>query len=292
MASLREQMSLAYSGLNDKLASDYNRTVYLELQKNIRLDRRYEARTILLKKSNLRLKGMLYAVAAAIALLIIFILLFHKRINAANRKYVEMMQKTVALCERILRPAPAGEDIIEWLNRIAVPELLELTGAEQITINENAEIEASWGGKRASRDNRAVLNTVAPYLKAALRNADELVGQADRLKQAEKQHYLYRLHAESNKRENLARKTCCQVVAECLPYIDRMRSEIRHLSEIPAGSPQYEQSLQYVRELAERINQYNELLSQWIRIRQGVVALNVESFPVQGIFDIVNKGSL
>lgn len=291
MASLREQMSLAYSGLDDKFASDYNRTVYLEIQKNIRLDRRYEARTILLKKSNLRLKGMLYAVAAAIVLLIVFILLFHKRINASNRKYVEMMKKTVALCERILHPAPAGEDIIEWLNRIAVPELMELTGARQITVNENADIEAQWGGKRASSDNRAVLNTVAPYLKAALRNADELVGQADRLKQAEKQHYLYSLHAESNKRENLVRKTCCQVVAECLPYIDRMRSEIRHLSEIPAGTEQYEQSMQYVRELAERINQYNDLLSQWIRIRQGVVSLNVESFPVQGIFDIVSKGS-
>ena len=258
MASLREQMSLAYSGLNDKLASDYNRTVYLEIQKNIRLDRRYEARTILLKQSNLRLKGMLYAVAAAILLLTVFLLFFHKRIIAANKKYVEMMQRTVALCERILKPAPEGQDTTEWLNSIEIPDL---KGVD-----------------------------LAPYLKAALRNADELVGQADRLKQAEKQHYLYRLHAETNKRENLVRKTCCQVVAECLPYIDRMRSEIRHLSEIPAGSPQYEQSLQYVRELAERINQYNDLLSQWIRIRQGVVALNVESFPVQGIFDIVSKG--
>ena len=259
MASLREQMSLAYSGLDDKLASDYNRTVYLEIQKNIRLDRRYEARTILLKQSNLRLKGMLIAVAVAIVLLAVFILLFHKRINAANRKYVEMIQNTVALCERILKPAPEGQDTTEWLNSIAIPDI---KGVD-----------------------------LAPYIKAALRNADELVGQADRLKQAEKQHYLYRLHAETNKRENLARKTCCQVVAECLPYIDRMRSEIRHLSEIPADSPQYEQSLQYVRELAERINQYNDLLSQWIRIRQGVVTLNVESFPVQGIFDIVSKGS-
>ena len=259
MASLREQMSLAYSGLNDKLASDYNRTVYLEIQKNIRLDRRYEARTILLKQSNLRLKGVLYALAAAVVLLAVLILLFHKRINAANRKYVEMIQKTVALCERILKPAPEGQDTTEWLNSIEIPDI---KGVD-----------------------------LAPYLKAALRNADELVGQADRLKQAEKQHYLYRLHAESNKLENLARKTCCQVVAECLPYIDRMRAEIKHLSDVPAGSPQYEQSLQYVRELAERINQYNDLLSQWIRIRQGVVALNVESFPVQGLFDIVSKGS-
>ena len=259
MASLREQMSLAYSGLNDKPASDYNRTVYLEIQKNIRLDRRYEARTILLRRSNLRLTGMLYAVAAAILLLAIFILLFHKRINAANKKYVEMMHRTVALCERILKPAPEGQDTAEWLNSIEIPDI---KGVD-----------------------------LAPYLKAALRNADELVGQADRLKQAEKQHYLYSLHAETNKRENLVRKTCCQVVAECLPYIDRMRSEIRHLATVKAGSPQYEQSLQYVRELAERINQYNDLLSQWIRIRQGVVTLNVESFPVQGIFDIVSKGS-
>ena len=291
LSSLREQMSLAYSGLDNKPASDYNRTVYLELQKNIRLDRRYEARTILLERSNRRLTGMLYAVAAAIVLLLVFILLFHKRINAANRKYVVMMQKTIGLCENILRPAPAGTDIIEWLNRTVAPELVELTGAESIVIDQNAEITASWGGKRVNRDSRAVLNTVAPFLKAALKNADELVGQADRLKQAEKQHYLYRLHAENNKRENLARKTCCQVVAECLPFIDRMRSEIRHMAEMPADSPQYAQSLQYVRELAERINQYNDLLSQWIRIRQGVVALNIESFNLQSLFDIVSRSS-
>lgn len=290
MASLREQMSLAYSGLDDKLASDYNRTVYLEIQKNIRLDRRYEARTILLERSNRRLKGMLYAVAGAMVLLVLFILVFHRRINAANRKYAEMMERTVGLCESILRPAPADTGMIEWLNRTAAPELKELTGAEEISIDENARIVGSWGGHKAGRDSRTVLNTVAPYLKAALRNADELTGQADRLRQMEKQHYLYSLHAEVNKREHLTRKTCCQVVAECLPFIDRMRSEIRHLSDMPADSPQYEQSLQYVRELAERINQYNDLLSQWIRIRKGVVALNVESFPVQNLFDIVAKG--
>ena len=271
LSSLREQMSLAYSGLDNKPASDYNRTVYLELQKNIRLDRRYEARTILLERSNRRLTGMLYAVAAAILLLLVFILLFHKRINAANRKYVVMMQKTIGLCENILRPAPAGTDIIEWLNRTVASELMELTEAESIVIDENAEITASWGGKRVNRDSRAVLNTVAPFLKAALKNADELVGQADRLKQAEKQHYLYRLHAENNKRENLARKTCCQVVAECLPFIDRMRSEIRHMAEMPADSPQYAQSLQYVRELAERINQYNDIFG-----RTGVERIETE----------------
>lgn len=291
MASLREQMSLAYSGLDNKPVSDYNRTVYLEIQKNIRLDRRYEARTILLERYNRRLMGMLYAVAAAIVLLVIFILLFHKRINTANRKYAELIRKTVGLCESILKPVPAGYGIIEWLNLTVAPELERLTGAEHIIIDDTAKISASWKGKRINRDSRAVLNMVAPYLKAALRNANELTGQADLLRQAEKQHYLYQLHAERNKRENLARKTCCQVVTECLPYIDRMRSEIRHMADMKAESPQFEQSLEYVRELAERINQYNDLLSQWIRIRQGLVALNIESFPLQSLFDMVSRGS-
>ena len=290
MSAIREQISLAYSGMDFKAESDYNRTVYLEIQKNIRLDRRYEARTRLLQRSNRRLMGMLYAVAAAIVLLILFILLFSRRINAANRRYAELIRRTVELCESILKPAPQGESIIEWLNRTVSERLCDIAGARSITIDPDGTVNATWNGN-ASRDSRAVISTVTPYVKAAILNADELTGQEDRLRQAEKQHYLYRRHADRNKREHLARKTCCQTVAECLPYIDRMRSEIAHLSTLPFDSPGYEQSLQYVRELAERINQYNDLLSGWIRIRQGVVSLNVESFPLQPLLDIVSHGS-
>ena len=290
MSAIREQISLAYSGLDSKPASDYNRTVYLEIQKNIRLDRRFEARTLLLERSNRRLTGMLYAMGAAIALFILLFLLFHKRINAANSRYAELIRRTVDLCDSILRPAPDGENIIDWLNRMVSVRLCEITGAESVVIEPDGTINAGWKGK-VSRDSRAVIGTVTPYIKAAIRNADELTGQEERLRQAEKQHYLYRRHADRNKRENLARKTCCQTVAECLPYIDRMRSEIEHLSTMPADSEQYEQGLQYVRELAERINQYNDLLSGWIRIRQGVVNLNVESFALQPLLDIVSHGS-
>ena len=291
MSAIREQISLAYSGMGYKEASDYNRTVYLEIQKNIRLDRRYEARTRLLERNNRRLTGMLYAVGAAIAALVLFFLIFYRRINSANRRYVDMIHRTVGLCETILKPAPDGEPITEWLNRSAGPGLCELTGADSVSIEPDGSVKAEWGNGAASRDSGTVIKTVTPFIKAAIRNADELMGQEDRLHQAEKQHYLYRKHADRNKRENLARKTCCQTVAECLPFIDRMRSEITHLSGLRADSRQFEQSLQYVRELAERINQYNDLLSGWIRIRQGVVNLNVESFTLQPLLDIVSHGS-
>lgn len=250
LSAIREQISLAYSGLDNKEASDYNRNIYLELQKTIRLDRRYEARTMLLERSNKRLTALLYGVVGLIALSVLLMLVFRRRIDDSNRRYVELMERTVALCQSIL----TGDRPVDELDE-------------------------------------SVRNVLDPYLTAAKRNADELVEQQERLKQAGKQNYLQRMHADEGKRENLARKTCCQVVAECMPYIERMRAEILRLTTLEPGSSQYEQSLEYVRELASCINGYNDVLTKWIKVRQGLVSLHIESVPVQELFDIVAHGS-
>ncbi len=48
----------------------------------------------------------------------------------------------------------------------------------------------------------------------------------------------------------------------------------------------------YISELTDKINQYNEVLTQWIQMRQGALNLRIESFSLQPLFDIVNKGKL
>lgn len=291
LAALREQMGLAYSGLDNKPASDYNRTVYLEIQKSIRLDRRYEARSLLLVRSNRRLIGMLYAVAVIMVVLTVFLLLFNRRIKVANSRYATLVERMVGICESILCPAPEGKEIIEWLNESVAVPLAELVKANFVTISPNAGIEVEWGRRHVDAESRMVVKTLTPYIAAALHNANELFDQEDRLREVEKQHYLYTLHASMNKRENMARKTCCQVVGECLPYIDRMRAQTALLARTPQESEQFAQSLDYVSELAERINSYNDLFAQWIRIRQGMVHLHVESFELQPLFDIVSHGN-
>lgn len=250
LSAIREQISLACSGLDNKVVSDYNRNIYLELQKTIRLDRRYEARTMLLERSNKRLTALLIGVSGLIVLCVLLMLLLRRRIDDSNRRYVELMERTVAMCQSILTDDRPVDDLEE-----------------------------------------SVRDMLTPYLTAAKRNAGELVEQEERLKQAGKQNYLQRMHADEGKRENLARKTCCQVVAECMPYIERMRAEILHLTKLEPGSPQYSQSLEYVRELASCINSYNDVLTKWIRVRQGMVSLNIESVPLQSLFDIVAHGS-
>ena len=52
VASIREELSLTYSALNDKQQSDYNRNIYLDIQEQTRQDRFLEARAAQLDKSS------------------------------------------------------------------------------------------------------------------------------------------------------------------------------------------------------------------------------------------------
>jgi signal transduction histidine kinase len=48
---------------------------------------------------------------------------------------------------------------------------------------------------------------------------------------------------------------------------------------------------QYIKELTAQINDYNDLLTEWIQMRQGQLSLRIESFPLQPLFDIISRNS-
>lgn len=78
VASIREQLSVAYSAVDDKPKSDANRNIYLDLQDETRQDRYLESRADQLEKSSVQLNWMIAAVVAAIIILIILLLLFDR----------------------------------------------------------------------------------------------------------------------------------------------------------------------------------------------------------------------
>lgn len=69
VASIREQLSIVYSAMNDKPQSDYNRNIYLDLQERTRQDRFLEARVEQLDSSLRQLDMMI----AAVLVLIVFV---------------------------------------------------------------------------------------------------------------------------------------------------------------------------------------------------------------------------
>ena len=48
--------------------------------------------------------------------------------------------------------------------------------------------------------------------------------------------------------------------------------------------------MDYIRELTDQINDYNEVLTYWIQLRQGDLSLHIESFPLQSLFDLLGRG--
>ena len=191
VASIREQLSVVYSAMDNKEQSDINRNIYVDLMTETRQDRQLEARASQLELSATQLNWMLFAVGIAIVLLIFSLWLF----NHLNKKQQQHNQ---------------------------LDELLE-------------------------------------------QRHDELA--------------MGRLRVETNERRNLEQRARISLVNSVTPFIDRI------IHEVDKGG-----DMNYVRELVGQINEYNDILTQWIQLRQGELSVKVESFSLQTLFELVAKG--
>ena len=190
VASIREQLSVAYAAIDDKATSDYNRNLYLDLQEQTRQDRQLEARADQLNQAVSQLNWMLGAVALAIVLLLALLWLFrslnrHQRFESQLDEELEERSEQLAICRR---------NVVE--------------------------------GERRHLEQRARIS----------------------------------------------------LVNSLLPLIDRMMHEVKKDGD-----------KDYIRELTEQIETDNELLTEWIQLRQGQVTLRIESFPLQPLFDMVAR---
>ena len=193
VASIREQLSVAYAAIDDKPQSDYNRNLYLDLQETTRQDRQLEARASQYEKTARQLNLMLGSVVGAIVLLLFSLWLF----NHLNKK------------------------------------------------------------------------------KGRVEDNDEL------LEQRYEQLAALMLRVENSERRNLEQRAKVSLVNTITPFIDRMIHEVKQ----PDGG-----NIDYVRELTDQINDYNDVLTHWIQLRQGELSLKIESFPLQRLFDLIARG--
>jgi signal transduction histidine kinase len=85
IATIYEQMCIAYSALGMKNESDYYRNSYLDMQESTRQDRQYEARADELNKESEQLNIMMFGIIGAILLLVFGISLFNKKNRKLNK---------------------------------------------------------------------------------------------------------------------------------------------------------------------------------------------------------------
>ena len=225
VASIREQLSLVCSAMDEKPNSDYNRNIYLDLQDMTRQDRHLEARAEQLDRSSRQLNMMIAAVLFMILFSVVLMFLFY---------YLGRTKQRKNNLDSLLQP-------------------LEQWRADNLLAN-NALDE-----KYEEINEACALNVI---------------------------------HIANNKKQNLENRAKIFLVNSIMPFIDRMIHEVNRLKNADEPANVRAERYNYVAELTDKINDYNNVLTQWIQLRKGDLSMHVESFPLQETFDVVQKGRM
>ena len=146
--------------------------------------------------------------------------------------------------------------------------------------------------KRRKAKNHSVEDLLLPLHEWESNNEQTFNALTERYEEVNEARDMMQFHISENRRRNLEQRAKVSLVNSITPFIDRMIHEVDRLEE--GGEPEAirQERYQYISELADQINQYNGVLTDWIQMRQGSISLRIESFPLQPLFDIVAKGKM
>ena len=146
--------------------------------------------------------------------------------------------------------------------------------------------------RRLTDDEKAIIDFLLPYISVARSDAARLVAMGDERLRLEELNLSYAISLTEHKRENILKRASLSVVAGMRPYMDRMSKTLTQLSASGmVEGDDYTRKLNYVAELTDKLNEYNTILERWIKMRRGELSLNIETFSLQELFDIIAKGS-
>lgn len=319
---LREQLSVTYAALDMKPQSDYNRNVYLDLLNYTRQDKELESRYTALQKESNQLNIIMGIVAASILFLVSLFLLLNRQWRIRNAAYTEKLKKTLEICQRITSaiPTDANEvsDVINSMLSAVKNEILKLVQGKDLTILVQRKgsdddvlynllcskflLKASstdkvigevrlYTEKKLKNDDKALMHVITPYMAWTIENGLTFISLGAERKMLEKEQYVHERHLMENKRQNIVKKACLFIVTSIMPYIDRIRNEVHKLIALDYihNEKIKQEKYVYIDELVTNINESNDILALWIKMRQGILSLNVENFELNPLFDILKK---
>ena len=205
IAGIRQQLMLAFSALDMKQASDYNRNAYLDLLQSANQNLELEERSAELEKQMRELRWLLYLGGLLMAVAIGLFFFFRRRLG---------------------QPISTADDI-------------------------------------------------------------ELTALAEKTEQVEEQLLVSKRHIVENKRKNAENRAKVSLVHAILPFLDRIGGEVRYMAR--HGKVEEERQ-KYITELIDQIEQYNDILTQWIKMEQGQLDLHISTVSIDKLMEIVQTG--
>lgn len=334
---IREQLSVTYAGLNNKLASDYNRNIYLDLLDLVRQDKESESRLSILQEEEQLVNRILILLFVFLLVVSIGFYFLNKRARKRTFDYLEILKRSLNIGQELTASLPIEavkvEDILSPIIDIITPFLSQEFNVSvfilQIDMEDQDEevVSYSHGGnsedvsskykyaycfnllvdeailkagkleifsdKKLTTEQTSLINLLIPSITWAIENGVYFITLGDEIEVLDKKLYIINQHNTSNRQENIDKRACMRVVYGIQPYIDRVRNEIEKLATSSYAQQEdvKKYKLKYIEELIETIDNYNKVLSQWIKIKQGYLSLQISNFPLLELFDLVRKSS-
>ena len=115
----------------------------------------------------------------------------------------------------------------------------------------------------------------------------ELEQFEDSIEQKQEEIAVASMQLQDNKRLNIEQRAKVSLANSIMPLINRIVSEADKLVACSESQEVRQTRYGYMLELAEKIDEYNDALTQWIKMRRGDLTVKVESFPLQQLFDVI-----
>ena len=315
MLSVRREASCAFAGLGDVEASGINRNAYLELLAGTRLNKHLESRVSIAEENASELDVLLLMAALLLLLVLSLSVVAYRRRRRHELLYSSNLDRLQVVCRRLLsslsHEADSKHALCDMLSKVLNDNLGDFSGVTLFSLARPLEsvpagvssfyelrLQYMNGGEPdvlyvatehpLIPEKYSVISMLVPYVAMAVEEGMRLSDISDERERAQEELRAYSIYLAEHKRENLLKRVSVSVVTGMRPYMDRM---IRELDALPAvgSSADAGRKLQYISELADRLDELNVVLERWIKMRKGDLNLQVENFPVTDIFGIVEK---
>ena len=319
IARFREQLSVTYAALGMKPESDYNRNIYLDILDYTRQDKELESRYQTLEKESAQLTIMLVVVVIGIIVLISLLWIWNRHWRIHNKQTIRKLETVLEVCRKMTAAVPGDAVSVEDVTMAILEEMKGIRECMDGLMNMSILLDGEKEEKSADcictefplytsdrrllglwkvysyhtlkKDDKALLKVMLPYISWTIENGLTLISLGDERRMLEKEQYVHQQHLVENKRQNIVKKACLAIVTGITPYIDRVINEVHKLIAFNYFSDKdiKEGKYQYISDLITRINEYNDILALWIKMRQGSLNLNIESFGLNSLFAVLQK---
>lgn len=116
---------------------------------------------------------------------------------------------------------------------------------------------------------------------------DSAAQDAEKQEETEEEIAVTERQLSEYKRVNIEQRAKVSLVNNILPLINRIVHETQKMKQGNDDEKTKAERCQYIIELTQKIDQYNNALTAWIKMRQGKLMLRIESFGIQELFDIL-----